>query len=346
MALLQLAGCASDDNDINTVYVNGSDAIQILSPAPNDTLRLIYHWQDATAMPYARCPWGWLVDTAFSVNVHATATGGVNSARVYMQESYLGSFYPTNNVIQPATGSFSLPFFTRQGPPNYSNEYPLNGAFCVGIITGDESFLLSRTIPYTIVFTYDSIAVTAPAPPLGEVKESSGSSDYLIVRWCQRLPGANLDTIFLRTANNTASFSPAMPGDGSEVQFMDYLPDADYQIWLVATNAQGTSPASDTLLLHTRTPALPTALHASLNSPSAVTLDWINHRWCDSLLVARRTTTGLWNTIDTIAGNHPYEIGSYDDATVTAQTSYYYRLGLAFPTGEWWCTDSLFIAVP
>lgn len=343
LALLVLAGCATDD-DPATVYVTGSDAIHVLYPAAGETLRVQYRWQEyPEAVELDVCPWMYIADTTFLAEVRADVPGGVYCAQIYARGSGQDVYSPSGARVYPTGNSFTVPFVdVRDMLPYFYDREPLSGSLCIGIVCGDESFLLGPSIPFTLVREADSLL---PGPPAIPDRVSLGTIDWyperLLLEWCNSTAGIMENMAYFRCDYDGVTQS--MIRWQSQIAELSYfLPLTRYTAWVTATNSLGESAPSDTVSFITGEPLLPVGVTATITSPPLVSLYWQLRRVPDSLYVQRRETATDWTPLATFASARY----GYTDSTALSGSDYYYRVGIGFPTGTWWSAESDVVHIP
>lgn len=127
---------------------------------------------------------------------------------------------------------------------------------------------------------------------------------------------------------------------------IDLTPATEYSFRIFSYNDAGDSDSSSNVrtitTLSNVLPPMPTLVHGTATSTTTVHVTWRKQGEPDSFQVDRRTTTGDWVELTTVAA----AIEEYDDAGLTANTTYYYRVGAINEAGTAWSTESDPVTTP
>ncbi|HEY3296121.1 MAG TPA: hypothetical protein VGL38_11850 [bacterium] len=352
VAALYMAGCTTEGDKIYNTYNITPDStglVMITNPTPGDTVVALFNWVECNHPSYyCQCPWGFTLDTTFTATVIASVPGEIQDAQVYMQQYSYGSFAPFGPVLHPASDTFNIDFCSATSSFNYSSYHQdIRGNFYVQVSTSRGANIVSRTIPFVLTYDYAVPSHAAPAAPAADTLfESPYGSLY--VQWCAMSPRID-DFIVCRRAAGAAQIeADTFPNQNWQYSVQDYLPLANYSVWIKASNEYGVSPASDTLRLTTLPPVVPAELGAWVHAGGIVELQWQNRsRGFDSVLVARRDTLSAFSTLCSLPRGEEYNPPTYyTDSTAVAHMVYFYKVGVVYPTGTWWTTDSVGVWIP
>ncbi len=262
------------------------------------------------------------------------------------------AFYAQGPPFAALTTTFTVPLFL--GYPAYQTSLPtdtFSNWYCVRVTARDRSHWVSSAVYIKTIYAVDPpLTTVTPPPDLQEIHEDpsvyQSGGRMLFWQWCAPSPDVSLYLTYLRIGEDgpVSVDTTMLSGHAYHLSgyTYNYLPLTDYALWMVAANAYGLSPVSDTLRITTREPALPFNQQAHVIYPSGcVKISYSLERLCDSVLIQRRDPATAWTTIATISGNSG--TGGATDAAPAPGHDYYYRVGAEFSNGIWWSTDSLHV---
>jgi hypothetical protein len=347
LAALLLAGCSTDDTNNSGTNPQPGQGIFIVWPPADTTFEVACHWDQLPSHYHSRCRWGFRMDSAvFSVRATANLPFGVSNAQVFVGDGRFGStlnFWNYGDTVSVRQNTFSLPFYRIwDGWTSDVRDNTMKWAVFVRVKSIDGSYWSSPVVFVNIAFRGAPCPEAPPEAPFADTVLINQSSQP-VFSWCDRSACTDSFRVSCRSeAEPVVQTTTLYESYYRQWYGYHYLPRTRYWFWVQSKNQYGISVPSDTLTALTGEPDLPYDLRTNGVDSSVVYLHWQNATTFDSLLVARRDITHDWEIIQTLQMYSSY----LSDETVTAGTTYYYKLGAWYPNGTWWSMDSLKVTTP
>jgi len=232
----------------------------------------------------------------------------------------------------------------------------------VKTITNNNTLSTSITVPDYRAHTYQIRAYNASglspsglqktayalAPPTG-LTATALSSTSIKLNWNHPVD-SNATQIVVSKSTNGISFSGigAIPATASYVTFTGLSPETQYWFLINVRNGSNESKSSNVTNITTpaagTAPSAPSELLLAANSCSEVALSWTDNADNeDHFVVERKVAGGTYSAIET---SLVPDTESYSDTSVSAETTYYYRVKATNSFGDSAYSNEANITVP
>jgi large repetitive protein len=264
--------------------------------------------------------------SATSVTLNWTAITGATSY-VLSRSTDLNTWttVSTLTTVSPATTP----------PVTYTNTGLTSGTTYYYRLTAVDASGSSAFSPVATVLASPT-GLTLTSPSAGEVdlswNDESGNSGYLVQ--AQTGTGSTLawSTVATVPTDTTSYAVTSLPGTGSTTTPL--AAGTSYSFRIVTLDGSADSLTSSTQSA-TTIPAAP-ALTTAVNSTTSVTLNWTAVTGASSYILTRSTDLSTWTPVTTLnpVGSATTPPVTYTDTTLSANTTYYYRLQAADASGN------------
>ena len=232
----------------------------------------------------------------------------------------------------------------------------------VKTITNNNTLSTSITVPDYRAHTYQIRAYNASglspsglqktayalAPPTGLIATAI-SSTSIKLDWNHPVD-SNATQIVVSKSTNGLSFSGigAIPATASHVTFTGLSPETQYWFLIKVRNGSNESKSSNVTNITTpaagTAPSAPNGLLLAANSCSEVALSWTDNADNeDHFVVERKEAGGTYSAIETSLAP---DTESYSDTSVSAETTYYYRVKATNSIGDSTYSNETTITTP